>query len=263
MRDSALRSALAEGRCAVNAWLTLPHPFTAEIVARRGFDSVCVDLQHGLADLGQLAPLLQAIQQTPASALVRAPWNDPSALMRILDAGAEGIIVPMVNSAREARAAVDACRYPPAGSRSYGPTRAAEVHGPGYRREADDTLLLFAMVETRAGLDAVDEIAAVDGIAGIYIGPSDLSLALGLEPRMDNPHPEHVAAVDRILQACRAHGKVAGLHTDDPDFAAAAAARGFGLVTVATDARCLRSEADRRLRAFRAASRQGAPDPSA
>lgn len=259
MRASSLRASWSEGRCAANAWLSLPHPFTAEIMARRGFDSVCVDLQHGLTGLELLPVMLQAVQQTRATALVRAPWNDPSTLMRILDAGAEGIIVPMVNSAQEARAAVDACRYPPQGSRSYGPTRAAEVHGADYARSANGALVLFAMVETRAGLDAVEEIAAVEGITGVYVGPADLSLALGLEPRMDNPEPDHVAAVARILDACRAHGKVAGLHTADPAFAAGAAARGFRLVTVATDASCLRDEAGRRLAAFRQAGGGSSP----
>ncbi|HKI59002.1 MAG TPA: aldolase/citrate lyase family protein [Trueperaceae bacterium] len=251
MRENRLRALWREGGIAANAWLALGDPFAAELVAGCGFDSVCVDLQHGLADPARLADFLRAIELAGAVALVRAPWNDAAALMRILDAGALGVIVPMIGSAADARAAVAACRYPPAGIRSHGPIRAARAHGGDYPTRAAEEVLVFAMIETRGALDDLDEILAVEGLSGLYVGPADLAYALGLEPRLDNDHPEHVAAVGRILDACRRHGKVAGLHTADPAFARAAAERGFQLLTVATDHSALVSEVTRRLRAFR------------
>jgi len=254
MRENPLRTLWRDGRVAANAWLALPDPFAAELVAGCGFDSACVDLQHGLADPGRLPDLLRAIQSAGAVPLARAPWNDAPTLMRILDAGALGVIVPMIRGVEDARAAVAACRYPPAGIRSYGPIRAAPVHGSDYVARAADEVLVFAMIETREALDGVDAICAVDGLSGLYVGPADLSYALGLEPRMDSDHPRHVEAVTRILRACRDAGKVAGLHTADPAFARRAAEQGFQFLTVATDHACLRTEAARRLEAFRAPS---------
>ncbi len=251
MLDNPLRSIWQSGGAAVNGWLTLPDPFSAEVMARSGFDSLCIDLQHGLADARDLYSILQAIQLTATVPLVRVPWNEPATLMRALDAGALGVIVPLINSAEEAASAVAACRYPPAGSRSYGPTRAAAVYGSDYGSRANEEVLVFAMIETTAGLDALDEICAVDGLTGIYIGPADLGLALGLEPRQDQTDPLHVAAVARILDACRRHDRIAGMHSADPAFARAAVQRGFQFVTVATDHACLRDEAARRLRSFR------------
>ena len=252
MHENPLRTLWREGRTAANAWLALADPFAAELVAGCGFDSACVDLQHGLADPGRLPDMLRAIHSAGAVPLARAPWNDAPTLMRILDAGALGVIVPMIRSVQDARAAVAACRYPPAGIRSYGPIRAAPVLGADYVKRSADEVLVFAMIETREALDDVEAICAVDGLSGLYVGPADLSYALGLEPRMDNDHPDHVAAVARILRACRDEGKVAGLHTADPAFARRAAEQGFQLLTVATDHTCLTSEAARRLEAFRA-----------
>jgi len=251
MRENPLLPLWRDGGTAANAWLALRDPFVAELMAGCGFDSVCVDLQHGLADSGVLPDLLRAIELAGAVPLARAPWNDAPSLMRILDAGAMGVIVPMIRSVQDARDAVAACRYPPAGIRSHGPVRAGPAHGPDYAARSAHEVLVFAMIETREALDEVDAIAAVDGLSGLYVGPADLSYALGLEPRMDNDHPEHVAAVARILEACRRHGKIAGLHTADPDFARRAAERGFQLLTVATDHACLTADARARLAAFR------------
>lgn len=239
------------GGVAANGWLSLPDAFSAEIMARSGLDSLVIDLQHGLADVRDVYAMIQAIQLSPCVPLVRVPWNEPSVLMRVLDAGALGVIVPLVNDAEEAARAIAACRYPPRGSRSYGPTRASTVYGPSYAGRADGEVMVFVMIETAAGLDAVDEICAVEGLTGVYIGPADLGLALGLEPRTDQVHPLHVAAVDRVLAACKRAGRIAGLHTNDVAFAREAARRGFQLLTVAIDHSCLRSEAERRLRAFR------------
>lgn len=253
MRENRLRALWRADRAAANAWLALPDPFAAELMAGCGFDSVCIDLQHGLTGAERLPGMLRAVELAGAVPLVRAPWNDAPTLMRILDAGALGVIVPMIRGAADARRAMAACRYPPAGIRSYGPIRAAVAHGADYVQRSADEVLVFAMIETREALDDLEAICGVEGLTGLYVGPADLSYALGLEPRMDSGEPEHVAAVARVLEACQRHGKVAGLHTADPAFAAAAAERGFRLLTVATDHACLTAEAKRRLDAFRAA----------
>lgn len=252
MKPNRLQRLWAEGRVAANAWLGLADGFAAEIVALGGFDSVVFDLQHGMAASADLPRLLQAVGSSDAVPLVRVPANDPAMIMRALDTGAMGVIVPMVETAAQAAAAVSAARYPPAGSRSFGPTRAARLHGPDYHLHADAEVIVFCMVETRRGLDELDAIAAVDGLTGLYVGPADLSYAVGVQPRMDNDHPAQVAAVARILAACGESGVVAGIHTADTEFARRKAAEGFGFVTVAVDTAALATETSRRLAAFRA-----------
>jgi 4-hydroxy-2-oxoheptanedioate aldolase len=245
-----LREVVESGRPALNCWLSTPSPLVAEVMARQGFHSVCLDMQHGLIDFSDCVPMLQAIGQTEAVPLVRVPSHDPGMMMKVLDAGAQGVIVPLVSTADEAARAVAACRYPPVGTRSFGPTRAAMVAGPEYHLHANDSVLVLVMIETRAGLDNLEEIARTPGLDGIYIGPSDLSYALGLPPRLDNDHPDHLAAVARIVEECRRCRIIVGIHTSTPEFARDAVARGANLVTIATDLNCLRAEAARRLGYF-------------
>jgi 4-hydroxy-2-oxoheptanedioate aldolase len=163
-------------------------------------------------------------------------------MMKVLDAGAQGVIVPLVNSPEEAPRAVAACRYPPLGVRSFGPARAAIVAGPEYHLRANEEILVFAMIETRDGLANLEAIGKTPGLDGIYIGPADLSYALGLPPRMDNDHPKHLAAVERIVKVCRECSLLVGIHTADPEFARGAVERGANLVTIATDIHALRQE---------------------
>src|SRR5262249_8577474 len=160
-------------------WLSVSHGFTAEVMARQGFDALCVDMQHGLTDLNSLWPMLQAISQTETVPVVRVPWNEPAVIMRALDMGAYAIIVPLINTAEEAAAAVSACRYPPVGSRSSGPLRAALYGGANYQAEANGEIVVLAMIETKEGLANLESICATPGLDGIYIGPADLSYALG------------------------------------------------------------------------------------
>jgi 4-hydroxy-2-oxoheptanedioate aldolase len=252
MLENPLLAAWRAGRATANAWLGLGDGLSAEVIARRGYDSVTFDLQHGAASLADLPRLLQAVSGTGATPLVRVPSNDDAQIMRALDLGALGIVVPMVESAAEAAAAVAAALYPPVGRRSYGPLRAALVHGPGQHERANDQLALFAMVETAPGLEQLDAIIATPGLTGLYVGPSDLSYAVGAAPRIDSDDPRQMAAVERILQACKAHGKVAGIHTGSVAFARRAALRGFQFVTLTIDYAVLGQEAGRRLEEFRA-----------
>ena len=235
MRENTALEAWREGKGTVGCWLSLANPFTAEALANLGFDWVCVDLQHGLLDYTDLLGILPAISTSRAVPLVRVPWNEPYEIMKALDAGAYGVIVPMVNNRVEAEQAVSACRYPPEGQRSYGPLRATLYAGRDYLRQANRQLACIAMIETREGLDNLDHIVTTPGLDAVYIGPSDLSLALGLATVGDCDHPEHEAAVSRIQGACRSAGIAAGIHTSSLKYAKKYLAQGFNLVTLGSD----------------------------
>ncbi|GAB4234589.1 MAG: aldolase/citrate lyase family protein [Methyloligellaceae bacterium] len=225
------------GRPMVNGWLALPCGFSAEIMACQGWDTLTIDLQHGLIDYGAATQMLSAIATTDTVPLVRAPWLDPGAIMKLLDAGALGVICPMINTAAEAEALVAACRYPPRGNRSNGPIRAAYAYGADYQASANERIMPIAMIETRSGLDNLQAILDVDGLAGVYIGPTDLGLALGAEPCFDPVDPRVTQAIETILSAARSRGKLAGIHCGSTAYAREMIAKGFRLVTIGSDAR--------------------------
>lgn len=235
MRPNRIKQIWAEGRAATIGWLGIGSSHAAEIMARQGFDAVCVDMQHGLIDYNDVWPMFQAISQTETVPIVRVPWNDPQMIMKVLDAGAYGVIVPLINNAAEAANTVAACRYPPDGIRSFGPIRAGMYAGPDYAAHANDEILVLGMIETKDGIVNVDAICATPGLDGVYVGPADLSYALGLPPQADNPHPLHMKTCDNIVAAAHRHGKKAGLHTNGAPFSANAIARGFDFVTLTTD----------------------------
>ncbi|WP_293901408.1 aldolase/citrate lyase family protein [Phenylobacterium sp.] len=239
MRPNRLRQIWAEGRPVINAWCNIPGAFLAEAMASQGWDAVTIDTQHGLIGYDDMVAMLQAMAAAPVTPLVRVSWNAPGEIMKALDAGAYGVICPMINNRAEAEAFVGACRYPPLGYRSFGPIRASMYAGPGYYPEANAELLTFAMVETADGLANVDEIVATPGLDGIYIGPSDLSLSHGGQPNQDSQEPSLLAAFDRILAACKAAGIRTGVHTTSVAYSQAMIARGFDLVTVGADMRYL------------------------
>lgn len=252
MRKNRLRETWAQGGCAVNGWAMIPSAFSAELMAHQGFHSVTVDMQHGLIDFQSAVAMLQGISTSDAVPLVRVPWNDPAWIMKALDAGAYGIICPMVNNAAEARQLVGACRYPPAGNRSWGPVRAAVYAGADYGVHANDEIVVLPMIETKLGLDNVDEILAVPGIDGVYVGPSDLGLALGGRAMQDQTDSKIMSAIENIIAACRQHGKIGCIHTASAEYSAKMTALGYQLVTLSTDMRCLSQKVASELAAFRA-----------
>jgi 4-hydroxy-2-oxoheptanedioate aldolase len=217
-------------------WVVLDSPPSTERFARLGYDYVALDAQHGLFGYsGMLASLTAVDAGGAAVGLVRVGANDAGLIGRALDAGAAGVIVPMVNSAEDAAEAVAAVRYPPTGKRSYGPMRAMVRIGPT-PAEADASVVVLAMIETVAGLANVEAIAATPGLDGLYIGPSDLTLAVGGRSASDPAVADDFeAALVRIRRACEANGIVAGLHTKSGEEAAKRAAEGFRLLTVAGD----------------------------
>src|SRR6202171_2323713 len=178
-----------DGKWVNMGWLSVSHGFTAEVMARQGFDALVVDMQHGTTDMSDLWPMLQAISQTETVPVVRVAWNDPASIMKALDLGAYGILVPLINTAEDAAKAVAACRYPPVGMRSSGPVRAVHYGGADYVANANNEIVLMAMIETKEGLANLKVICATPGPDAVYIGRADLSFALGLAPRGDNPAP--------------------------------------------------------------------------
>ncbi|WP_137109889.1 HpcH/HpaI aldolase/citrate lyase family protein [Rhodobacter sp. SY28-1] len=254
MIPNRLKALWAEGKPTINGWCSIGNPFTAEIMAAQGFDSVTVDMQHGALDYSALLPMLQAMQASGATLMARVPWLEPGIIMKALDAGAYGIICPMVNTAEEAARFASYLRYPPLGTRSFGPTRVAFAAGASYGAEANANILAFAMIETADGMANLDAIAATPGLDGIYVGPSDLSLSLSqgrLSPGMDREEPEMIAALQTILAACKKNGIRAALHCGSPDYAARAVGWGYDMTTVGGDTRFLAAAAGAAVAGFR------------
>lgn len=241
MRPNRLKQIWAEGKPVINGWCNIPGAFLAEAVAGMGWDAVTIDTQHGLIGYAEMVAMLQAMSAAPVTPMVRVAWNAPGEIMKALDAGAYGVICPMINNRQEAEAFVGACRYPPGGYRSFGPIRAAMYAGAGYADEANRELLTFAMIETAEGLEKVDEIVSTPGLDGVYIGPSDLSLAFGGRPDQDSQEPALLVRFDRILAACKRAGVRAGVHTTSVAYSQQMIAQGFDLVTVGGDMRWLMS----------------------
>lgn len=252
MRENRLRALWAQDKAAVNGWLAVPHAFSAEVMAHQGWDTLTIDMQHGVIDYAQMLGMLQAISTTPTVPIVRVPWLEPGIVMKALDAGAYGVICPMVNTREDAQRLVAYTHYAPMGTRSFGPVRASLYGGADYPTEANKTIVVFAMIETAQALDNLDAILSVEGLDAIYIGPSDLSLALGCKPVFDDVDPKVAQAMDHIVERARAHGVQAGVHNGRPDVARARIAKGFRFVTVGSDARLLASGSQELLTAMRA-----------
>ena len=237
MRENKLKSIWARGEAVVNGWLSIPSAFSAEVMAHQGFDSLTVDMQHGVIDYQVAVTMLQGISTTGAMPMARVPWNDPARLMKILDAGAYGVICPMVNTRAEAEALVRACKYPPRGYRSWGPVRASIYAGADYGDHANEDIVVMPMIETAEAMKNLDDILSVPGVDGVYVGPSDLSLALGLKPRLDQTDAPVVEAQQKIAEACKRHGVVAGIHNSTATYALKMIAQGYQFVTLASDSR--------------------------
>jgi 4-hydroxy-2-oxoheptanedioate aldolase len=257
MRRNNIRVIWEAGQCVVNGWLAIPSSFSAEVMAHCGWDSLCIDIQHGLVDYQTATTMMQAISTTSVTPIVRVPWNDPAIIMKCLDAGAYGVICPLVNNADDASRFVGACRYPPLGYRSLGPIRAQIYGGSDYAIKANDEILALAMIETTEGLANLDAILAVAGLDGIYIGPADLSLSLGLPGRLDPIDPKAVSAIEMILVKCKSAGRRCGIHTGSIDYARDMIKKGFDFVTILRDNRILTQAAESIVRSLKAGAKIG------
>ena len=239
MRENLIRTRWSRGEAAVNGWATIPSPWSAEIMANLGWDSVTVDAQHGLMDYDVALSMLQAISTTPTAPMVRVPWNEPGIIMKMLDAGSYGVICPMINTREEAEAFVGACRYPPRGYRSYGPLRASLYAGSDYLEHANETIVTLAMIETAEAVKNAEAICSTPGLDGIYIGPSDLSISLGGKPGTPVAEPFLAEPIAKVLAATKKCGVVAGIHCSSTGEALQVIEQGFRFVTVLSDSRYL------------------------
>jgi 4-hydroxy-2-oxoheptanedioate aldolase len=241
----SLARRLRAGETIYTGWCGLASPLIAEILAREGFPAVNLDQQHGQFDLATTAQGIGAIRAGGAAPLVRVPLNDFALVSRVLDLGAEGTIVPMINTVEDARAYVAAAKFPPVGERSWGPLRALVLENFSdpkvYLQSANDETITMAMIETRKALDNVDAIAAVPGIDMLFVGPSDLSITLSKGGALDPHSPDVEAAVDKIAAAAKKAGKFAGIFCADAARAVACSKRGYQLMAVMTDIGMLRT----------------------
>lgn len=242
MIKNTLKVLWSAGKPAINGWLSTSSPFVAEIMAAQGYDSLSIDCQHGFVSYEAATGMLQAMRASGVVPMVRVPWLDPGDIMKALDAGAYGIICPMINNRAEAERLVSYMRYPPFGARSFGPTRASFAAGTDYGQHADNEVLALAMIETAEAMENLEDIVSTPGLDGVYIGPADLTL--GLTGRkyptgFDREEPEMVEAIQLVLAKAKAAGIRACLHCGTPDYAAKAIGWGFDLVTISNDVRLL------------------------
>ena len=252
MAMNKVKQLWAEDKPAINGWLAVPSGFAAEMMASAGWDSVTVDMQHGVQDYLSMVACFQGMQNRPVTPMVRVPWNEPGIIGKALDGGAYGVICPMVNTRAEAEALVRYAKYPPHGARSNGPIRAG-LYGTSttYQQTANDEVLVIAMTETAEAIDNIDAIASTPGLSGVYIGPSDLGFSMGLVPILDREEPEILAAYEKVIAATRRHGIKAGVHCGSAAYAARMAKMGFRLMTVGSDATFIAQGAQATVSAFR------------
>ena len=238
MRKNRIKELFKAGKPIINSWLAIPSSFSAEVMANQGWDSLTIDMQHGLIDYPNAVSMLQAISTTETTPMARVNWNEPGQIMKILDAGCYGIICPMVSNRKEAEKFIQACQYPPKGYRSFGPIRASIYGGSDYAKHADEEILKLAMIETKEALENLDEILDTPNLDGIYVGPADLSLAINEEPGFDRPeNTKAYKEILRILEAAKKRNLFAGLHNGTAEYAQKMLDKGFNLVTVGSDSR--------------------------
>ncbi|MBL8534926.1 MAG: 2,4-dihydroxyhept-2-ene-1,7-dioic acid aldolase [Betaproteobacteria bacterium] len=235
MRENGVAKRWADGGAAINGWLGIPSSISAENMAQAGWDSLTVDLQHGHIDYQVAVTMLQAISTTATTPFARVPWLEPGIIMKLLDAGAFGIICPMINTRADCEAFVGACRYAPRGYRSFGPVRATWYGGADYFQKANDTIVTMAMIETTQAVDNLDGILSVPGLDAIYIGPNDLAITLGCAPSGVPTDAKVLNTIRTILAGAKRHGVRAGLHCGSPAMAKEMIGLGFQFVTVMGD----------------------------
>lgn len=250
MRKNNIRQLWSVNEPVLNGWITYDNSYLAETIGNAGFNSVTIDMQHGMIDYTGASLMLTALSTTNSVPFCRVPWNEPGIIMKMLDAGAYGIICPMINTVDEANKLVNYTRYPPFGQRSFGTCRAKYYGGSDYAEYANDTIIVLAMIETKEAIENVDEIAKIEGIDGFYIGPNDLLLSLGLPRKFDSEHPEFIDAITCILNAAKNNGKYAGIHCGSVEYAKKRVEQGFKFVTVGTDSRMVADGANQIISKF-------------
>jgi 4-hydroxy-2-oxoheptanedioate aldolase len=258
MRENTVKHAWRDDKVTYGAWLSIPSAFSAEVMAHQGFDWLCIDMQHGVIDYQVAVTMLQVIGTTETIPIVRVPWNEPGIIGKMLDAGAYGVIIPLVNDREQAEAAVRACRYAPDGARSYGPTRAAYYGGSDYATNANREIACIPMIETTTAVGNLEDILSVPGIDAVYVGPADLSLTMGLPPRMDHDNEAFQDARINIASTCRERGVTPGIHAS-ATLAPKHVEAGYRMITISSDVGAMAGAAGEHLRSLRDAGASGGP----
>ena len=239
MKKNNIKNLWKNGEATVNGWLAIPNSFSAEVMAHENWDSLTIDIQHGLNDYSTAIPMLQAISTTDKTPFARVPWNEPGIIMKMLDAGVYGIICPMINSKKECEKFVQACRYSPNGYRSFGPTRAIIYGGKDYAIKANEEIITMAMIETKEAVDNLDDILSVKGLDAIYIGPADLSLSYGQKPGFDIEENPIYEIIQKILKETKKNNIYAGIHCGSSSYAIKMIKLGFNFVSILSDAKIM------------------------
>ena len=252
MRNNKVRDLWAKGEEAITGWLAVPSSISAELMAQQGWDALTIDLQHGACDYVDALPMLQAISITETAPFVRVPWNDPAIIGKVLDAGAYGVICPMINPAEEAQAFVHACRYYPKGGRSVGPLRASLYAGADYFQHANDTVITMAMIESDQAVKNLEDILKTPSLDAIFVGPSDLAVSMGEKPGFDPRYPAVYEAIEYIAAKCKEAGVVPGIHCGSVAYGADMRKMGYKFMAYLSDFRMLQMMVARSLPAFRA-----------
>lgn len=247
MRENHLRATIAARETAVNGWISAQSTYAAEVLSYAGFDGITIDVQHGMVGVEGAIAMLQAISAGPAMPMARCPSLDPAVIGKLLDAGAYAIICPSIDTAEQAASFVAACRYPPTGRRSFGPSRGLLYGGDDYARGADAAIMAWAMVESVESMSNLDAILSTPGLDGIYVGPNDLALSMGHPPGAAVPADEVDAAMEGIRAATAAVGMATGVFCASADMAARMAERGWNMVTPGNDIAILKEGAAARI----------------
>lgn len=239
MRKNRIKEALLQGKPIFSGWLHIPSLWSAELMGHAGWDCVTVDMQHGLMGIEKAINMMQVISGTQAIPLARCNWNEPAEIMKLLDGGAYGIICPMINNKDECEKFVQACKYPPEGYRSFGPTRGRVYGGPDYGEHANQEILTIAMIETKEAVENLDAILAVEGLDAIFIGSGDLKLSLTGKIGHQNNPKEFSEAISTILKKCKIHNVIPGIWCLNPVTAKNMKAEGFQFIAVSSDSMML------------------------
>ena len=229
---------LNSGGVVINGWLSIPNSFSTQVMANAKFDALTIDMQHGVHDYKSTSELINIVALNGITPFVRVPWLEAGIIMKVLDSGAYGLIVPMINTKNDAIKVVEYARYPPFGSRSFGPIRANFLYD-NYYESANEEVLLFVMIETKEAVSNIDDILSIKGIDGVYVGPADLSLSFGAKPKFDQEDKSVVKEIDFILKKAKEYNKFAGIHNGSSAYSKKMIDKGFGFVTLNSDARLM------------------------
>ena len=251
MRKNKLKEVLNNGGTVSNGWLHIPNSWTAEVMAHAGWDSVTVDMQHGLMGIETAIQMMQAISTADAVPMARVSWNDPGQIMRLLDGGAYAIICPMINSAADCESFIRACKYPPEGIRSFGPTRARVYAGMDYADHANEEIMTFAMIETKESMDNIGKILSVKGLDAVFVGSGDLKLSLTGKAGHSTDSPLFDDAIDKIVSFCGKHQVIPGIWFANIEDAKKMRDMGFRFIAVKSDSMMLAESARQIVNTFK------------